>query len=674
MNAKPWVVASLMAMAVSAGAEETKSGPAKEPGVWTDAEGRTGVIVYASRTERPVEQIAGQVQVFTGVDIAASGAEDLPKFLERAANIQVRTLNANPKQAQLAARGYGENSFDRIRVVLDGADLNNVDMAAPDLTRIPLGNISRVEVVHGPSPVLHGDGAVAGAVNVETDTRDYAKVTRITGKAGSQNTYGLNVATRGGAEGAGIFYQAAADYERSSGYRSRSGWENYTVNGGVTKNFEDGSSAYFKANYSHGFYEMPGSLTRSQWRRDPKDAFSRHDWGRTWNYGAAFGGKARLADGRWLYLDASFDDQHRKAHWGDYDYSNDYDLYSFRVKPRYFDEREIGGHRNEFTFGVDLGYDVYEVRDRSGYNNRKYRFYRMREGVYVQDEFFFTDQWSVKAGARLDNVDNEWRHYAGIREDHSNDWLQGYELSLVYRPVDNLKTYVKGTRFFRSAFCDEMNYTRDGKFLDPETGWSADGGVEWNFLKEFNFMFNGYATWTEDEIFYNPHAKDYGYGMWGGYNENADGDTLRLGFDTALSWKKNGVAEASARYSFVNARFASGQYDGKDIPLVPRHRVRLDAGVWVCEGIEVKGGMTWTARQNLSGDYGNSHDELPSYPLFDAGVYCEPSWAKGWKLSFAVNNILDKEYCDFAGWSDYSGAYYYPGKGRSCVLTLSYEF
>lgn len=701
MNAKPWLVASLIAISVSAGAEEQKSQAAAdasagqqqgekpqkgaeaetvylddkgEPAGWIDAEGRFGVIVYASRTERRVEQIPGQVEVFTGADIAASGAEDLPRFLERAANLQLRTLNANPKQAQLGARGYGENSFDRIKIILDGADLNNVDMCAPDLTRIPLGNIERVEVIHGPSPVLHGDGAIAGVVNVETDTRDYAKVTRIAGKAGSQNTYGMNVATKGGVEKEGLFYQAAADYERSSGYRSRSAYENYSANAGVAKNFDNGSDAYLKANYSHGFFELPGSLTKRQWKHDAKDAFKRHDSSKTWNYGLSAGTKALLADGQWLYIDSSFDAQHREAQWGDYGYGNDYDLYSFRIKPRYFNENKIGGFRNEFTFGIDFGCDYYRVKDRSGYNNPSYDFYRLREGVYLQDEFFFSDRWSVRAGARLDNVNNEWRHYKGLQDDESNDWLQGYELALVYRPVDNMKAYVKGTRFFRSAFCDEMNYTKDGRFLDPETGWSADAGVEWNFLKNFSFAFNGYASWTKDEIFYNPYVHYYGYGMWGGYNENSDGDTRRLGFDTSFSWRKKGVAEAAVKYSFVDAQFTSGQYDGKDIPLVPRHRVRLDAGVWLCEGLEIKGGMTWTSKQHISGDFGNDHEELSSYPLFDAGAYYEPSWAKGWKLAFTINNIFDKEYCDFAGWSDYSGAYYYPGKGRSFLLTLSFEF
>lgn len=50
------------------------------------------------------------------------------------------------------------------QVVLDGEELNNVDMSAPNLTRarIPTAMSKRVEVMYGPSPVLYGDNFVAG--------------------------------------------------------------------------------------------------------------------------------------------------------------------------------------------------------------------------------------------------------------------------------------------------------------------------------------------------------------------------------------------------------------------------------------------------------------------------------------------------------------------------------
>ena len=128
------------------------------------------------------------------------------------------------------------------------------------------------------------------------------------------------------------------------------------------------------------------------------------------------------------------------------------------------------------------------------------------------------------------------------------------------------------------------------------------------------------------------------------------------------------------RYSFVNARFRNGQYEGETIPLVPESRVRAEVGVWVLDDLEIKGGYRFVSSQRLMGDFNNERDRLAGYSVFDIGAYYTPSWAEGLKVSFVMDNLLDRNYCDFAGWSDYSGAYYYPACGRSFMITVSYEF
>ncbi len=644
-----------------------------QPAKTNDVAELSPVTVYASRIDSVKDLMPAQVDVYDASAISASGARDLPELLSKKANISIRRMNANPLQASIAMRGFGENSFGRVKVFLDGEELNYVDMEAPNLARVPLGNVERVEIIHGPSPVLHGDGAVAGVVNITTDTRDYEKKTRITGKAGSQSTFGLNAQTKGGFEDEGIQYSAAYDYTTSDGYRDRSAYDMHTAGATVRKNFENGSTFGVKANYYNAFYEMPGSLSHYQWKNGRKSANNHDDWARVWNYGIGFDSKILLADDQWLYLDATFAQKHREAKWGASGYSNDYDLYSYFLSPRYVNEKAIFGFDSRFTVGVDLRYDRYKVRDRSGYNNPKYHFDRMRYAAFVREEFFVTDELSLVAGARLENINNRWSNYNGISEDDNSDWMGDYELGLVYRPIDGLKTYVKGTYFHRSAFCDELNYTEDGRFLEPETGASLDVGVEYAFLEEFVFDFNGYGSIMEDEIFYNPYAKDYG-GYWGGFNCNSPSKTRRIGFDTGLSWLREGVAEASIKYGLVRADFGKGQYHGNDVPLVPNHRIRGEVGVWIIDDLEVKGGVRYVSSQRLAGDYGNAHDEVPAYTLFDIGVYYSPSWAEGWRATFVVDNLFDRNYCDFAGWSDYSGAYYYPACGRSFMFTLSYEF
>ena len=631
------------------------------------------VTVYASRIDDSREMMPARVDVFDAKAIAASGARDLPELLRKSANIEVRTLNANPLQSQISMRGFGENSFGRVKVLVDGEELNYVDMEAPNLARIPLGNVERVEIIHGPSPVLHGDCAVAGVVNVMTDAKDYEKKTRITGKAGSQYTFGANAQTKGGFEDELVQYSAAYDYTMSDGYRDRSAYDMHTAGAKVRQNFENGSYLGVKANYYNAYYEMPGSLSHDAWKHARKSAVNHDDWARVWNYGAGLDSKILLAEDQWLFLDGDFSQKHRKAKWGAYGYANEYDLYSFFVSPRYVNEKAVFGFDNKFTFGFDFRHDLYKVLDNSGYNNHRYHFTRTRGAVFAQDEFFITDSLSIVAGARLETIANRWSGYNGLSEDGNEDWMGDYELGLVFRPIEGLRAYVKGTRFHRSAFCDELNYTEDGRFLDPETGTSLDIGAEYEFLEEFKLELNGYGSIMEDEIFYNPYARDYG-GYWGGYNANSPSKTRRIGFDSGFSWRREGVAEAAVKYGLVQAEFGKGQYHGEEVPLVPNHRIRAEAGVWLFGDLEIKGGFRYVSAQWLSGDYANEHDELPAYTLFDVGLYYDPSWAKGWRATFVMDNLFDRNYCDFAGWSDYSGAYYYPACGRSFMFTLSYEF
>ena len=97
------------------------------------------VVVYASRVESTAESMPAAVQVFDADDIAASGARDLAELLQRKAGVDVHSMNGNPVLTSIAMRGFGDNAFGRTKVVLDGEELNNVDMNAPNLTRIPLG-------------------------------------------------------------------------------------------------------------------------------------------------------------------------------------------------------------------------------------------------------------------------------------------------------------------------------------------------------------------------------------------------------------------------------------------------------------------------------------------------------------------------------------------------------
>lgn len=631
------------------------------------------VTVYASKNESVAEEMPAIVDIVRNEEISRSAGADIPAILSKR-NIFVRSLNSNPMQAQLSMRGFGDNSFARVKVLCDGIEADNVDMFPPDLARMVPGALERIEVIHGPSPVMHGDGAVGGVVNLVVDERDREEpLTRLVLKGGSCGTAAMSFNTSGPAGEEGLYYGAGGGYARSDGWRDSSGYDIYSIDAWIRKKFSNGAGIKATMNYANALYSLPGALTYAEFKRDPSASAYDDDTCRVWNTGGAFEMKGKLGDERWIFLSARYMHQNRRSSWGNYKYANTYMLDTVAGGARYADETQLCGFENEFTAGVDLRRDFYDVDDNSGMNNPGYRFDRFRADCYMMDEFFVSSGLSFAAGARCGNVANKWSGYRGLTERDSDDPTADFELSAIWRPQEGTKVFLKGTRFHRSAFCDEMNYTHNGRMLEPETGWSLDTGVKTSFSGEFEFSVNAYAMLMKDEIFFNPYVEPGAFG-WNGYNCNSPSDTRRFGADVSFGWKRKKTADLRVAVSAVRAEFGGGQYDGRDVPAVPGVIARAEGGVWVCDEFEVRAGLRFAGSQVLSGDYMNAHGELASYTVFDAGCYYSPSWAEGLTVSLTIDNLFDKEYCDYAGWSDYSKAYYYPANGRMFMAAIAYEF
>jgi outer membrane cobalamin receptor len=105
------------------------------------------VVVEASRASKEPMEIAGHVETIGASEIASSGHKNLPQLLSTKSGLFVMNLGAgNPALAQVTARGYGENGFGRLQIVVDGERLNQPDMTTPNLARIPVSGIEQVEI------------------------------------------------------------------------------------------------------------------------------------------------------------------------------------------------------------------------------------------------------------------------------------------------------------------------------------------------------------------------------------------------------------------------------------------------------------------------------------------------------------------------------------------------
>lgn len=658
------------------------------------------IIVEASRIDATKAEIPANVQVITREQISASGARDVVGVLEKSTTSLnlIQTGAGNPALAQFSMPGYGENGFGRLLVMVDGQRLNYADMNAPLLSQIDLGSVERIEILQGSQNVLHGDAASAGMINIVTIPEDYDTHGHIEAHGGSFDTFGVNGSIRGGKEELGLRYWAGGGWEKSNGYRANNGWEIYNLNGGLRQDFSNGAYWKLSSFYNNSNYDLPGYLM-GDWKHNAKKSDTPHDYylREAWGMSSTLVGV--INEENRLKLDMSFANSRMhtrsftKGSYTDYDPNNfwaptpvvwsddfyrTYDIWSYAFTPAWINESELFGFDNEFIAGLDYRYDRLHGKNKdignyspdfwgmSGKTYTKYEYNRETAGLFAQDTFHLTDELAFQLGGRYARV---WNENTALNHQRRNDNLFAYDAALLFTPVENLKTYIRCSRFYRNAFLDEnpyKNYVADA-ILKPETGYSVDVGGDYKY-EEFFVFGNVFASRTKHEIMYDK--------FYFNNNFNYPADVLREGFTLGGGWEKERVADLKISYTFVDARFDGNEYDDKRVPMNAKSTVALNGRYWIIHDFNVFGGYRYLSYRYAYSDMYNEGEKLRGYGLFHLGLQYVPSLAilEGWKATFTIDNLFDKRYADAATRSASGYEVYYPGAGRSFMLAVSYDF
>lgn len=159
------------------------------------------VVVTASRRATPVQTTGRSVSIYTRQDIDALSVNSIDQLLDQVAGLDVKSRGGFGVQSDLTMRG---STFNGVLLLLDGARLNDpyTGHFLMDLP-VPLSEIARVEVLHGPATALYGPDALGGVVHLITKTalrsgsmQDTGLSTRADGRYGKNNFYDVGAAAR----------------------------------------------------------------------------------------------------------------------------------------------------------------------------------------------------------------------------------------------------------------------------------------------------------------------------------------------------------------------------------------------------------------------------------------------------------------------------------------------
>jgi vitamin B12 transporter len=177
------------------------------------------VVISASRSEEPVNEVPRSVSVIPEGIIQASVYQSLGDLLNAQSGVYVVGANQTPGTNQnVFMRGANSN---QVAVLIDGVRITDPSSpnAAVDLSEISLANVERIEVIRGSHSTMYGGAAIGGVINLITKKKTTAGFHGVAGWQGgllgekawsSTENVSLDYAAKNGFYLQGTFYQQDA--------------------------------------------------------------------------------------------------------------------------------------------------------------------------------------------------------------------------------------------------------------------------------------------------------------------------------------------------------------------------------------------------------------------------------------------------------------------------------
>ncbi|PIW60361.1 MAG: hypothetical protein COW13_03860, partial [Candidatus Omnitrophica bacterium CG12_big_fil_rev_8_21_14_0_65_50_5] len=163
-------------------------------------------------------------------------------------------------------------------------------------------------------------------------------------------------------------------------------------------------------------------------------------------------------------------------------------------------------------------------------------------------------------------------------------------------------------------------------------------------------------------------------------NGNYD-KTRRIGFEFSPSWDVLDVFDWQAfdrfdlkgAYTWQQAEFRDGIYDGHEVPFVPEHQLSagVDLGFWGHYGFSLTG--SYAGSSYPVNDQANAKPRIKPHTVFDTQLSYESLGENlDWEIFGRIENLLDNEYNSYE--IEGSNRAIYPASGREFLVGAKLKF
>lgn len=591
------------------------------------------VVVTASRTPQPSDEVGSAVTVITGEELRQKQTRVLSDALREVPGVAVSRSGPTGSLTQARIRGAEAN---HTLVLLDGIEINDPSGASEfDLSTLLVEDIERIEVLRGPQSALYGSEAIGGVINIVTRKGQGPATVNVRGEAGSFGTVNGALGLAGGLQD--------FDYALSVSRFETDGVSSAPENQG---NGEDDGFRSLSGNAKFGWrptefleFEVFGHAADSSVESDPQPAVAGIvrvvDGDVVTKSVQAFGraqGKLFLFDGAWEQIvaaDYAQDDQETFTN-GAKSFVAIGEKQRLTYQSNFFLETpEIAGASHVFTVLAEREYEAQTTRSAFGNSDLDI----VNHGFVGEYRVGLLDRFFLSVSARYDDND--------IFDD-----------ATTFRGTASYAVKETGTRLHGSYGEGVKNPTLFELFgfgpnfvpnpnLNPESSVGWDAGVEQTF-------FDGRLV--ADVTYFENRIEDLIQGA-GLTAVNLAGESEIRGIEVSARALLTPATVLAGQFTWTDAEDAAGA------PLIRRPEVTaslnfnhrfLDDRASIDVGVDYHGDQKDIEFSNFF--INQRLATLDSYTLVNVGAAYE--FADGVEVFGRVENLLDEEYEDVFGFAN----------------------
>jgi iron complex outermembrane receptor protein len=653
-------------------------------------------VVTAGRTREAVNRVNGQVTVITAEDIAASGATNVTELLETVPGIRL-ARDRNGNGIDVSMRGISSDYGNgKVLIIVDGMRLNPTQSRVTvNWDVINLSEVERIEVLDGGASVQYGDNAQVGVINIITKKSGAAK-TDITVSGGSffqnEQRFSHHQPTSWGG------------FTVSGGHRGTQGYQKHTANdtgnGEVRGIFDINDAMSLQANVGFALTNglLADGLTQAEFDDDPtQNKGPNPNSYFTTDLSGGLGFAWAINESLSFDLPVSYNWKDVKWDFQSYNYVMYRSSQMIGVRPKITAELKPAGLALRLSGGVDTLFAFSENKATPDLvKETNFAVNKLSEttiGPWVLANFRPLSFLGVNAGIRYDTAVvkarvKEWSGTVGgnpvtrpvVSESTSYDAFV-YEAGVTVNPLDFIKVYAKYGTQFKYPYLDDYVFLNPANLtttvnsdLEPEKGWTAEGGFGVNYKGLVKFDIDFYFMKIENEIAVYPTAPSARLAV------NMD-PIERLGSNIGLSLTPNKYFELNINCGFVNAKFSEGPYEGNFVPLVAGQNLSARLMFHTTFGLSFGPNALYKGEMYQGLDNANTQSTIDSsFILGLQARYAPPKFDGNLSVLLTVHNLADTQYSSMiyymGAFAPTLGTTYYvePNMGRSVNVSVQYRF